>query len=62
MYTLSPGGVATEMISSIRPDIDEVDLIDPTEIADLVWYILTHRGSAMIDYLSLRRATKTVWS
>lgn len=62
VYTLSPGGVATDMISSIRPDIDQEDLIDPEEISDLVWYILTHRGSAMIDQFTLRRANKTAWS
>lgn len=62
VYTLSPGGVATDMIRSVRPDIDEDELIDPTEIADLVWFILTHRGSAMIDHLTIRRAAKTAWS
>ncbi|MDY0288656.1 MAG: SDR family oxidoreductase [Sphaerochaeta sp.] len=62
VYTLSPGGVATDMIRSVRPDIDEDDLIDPTEIADLVWFLLTHRESAMIDHLDIRRATKTAWS
>ena len=61
VYTLSPGGVATDMIRSVRPDIDEADLIDPEEISDLVWYILTHRGSAMIDQLTIRRANKTAW-
>ena len=62
VYTLSPGGVATDMINTARPDLDSTDLIDPTEIADLVWFILTHRGNAMIDHLMLRRATKTAWS
>ena len=62
IYSLSPGGVATEMISAVRPDIGESDLIDPTEISELVWYIITHRGSAMIDHLVLRRASKTAWA
>ena len=62
VYTLSPGGVDTEMIGTARPDLDRSDLIDPTEIADIVWFLLTHRGSAMIDHLDIRRATKTAWS
>jgi NAD(P)-dependent dehydrogenase (short-subunit alcohol dehydrogenase family) len=62
VYTLSPGGVATEMIGAARPDLDDSALIDPTEISDLVWYILTHRGNAMIDNLMIRRAAKTAWS
>ena len=62
VYTLSPGGVDTPMIEEARPDLDTSDLIDPSEIADLVWYILTHRGNAMIDHLMIRRANKTAWS
>ena len=62
IYTISPGGVATEMIDSVRPDIDQEDLINPTEISDLVWYIITHRGSAMIDQFMLRRSSKTAWA
>ncbi len=62
VYTLSPGGVATEMITTARPDLDQRELIDPTEISDLIWYILTHRGSAMTDHLELRRTNKTAWT
>ncbi len=62
VYTISPGGVATEMIGSARPDLDKGDLIDPEEISELVWYILTHRGTAMIDHFMLRRPAKTAWS
>ena len=62
VYTLSPGGVDTEMIGTARPDLDRSGLIDPTEIADIVWFLLTHRASAMIDHLDIRRATKTAWS
>jgi NADP-dependent 3-hydroxy acid dehydrogenase YdfG len=50
------------MIGAARPDLDDSALIDPTEISDLVWYILTHRGNAMIDNLMIRRAAKTAWS
>lgn len=62
LYTLSPGGVATDMIGTARPDLDTTDLIDPEEISDIVWFILTHRGNAMVDHLMIRRATKTAWA
>ncbi len=61
VYTLSPGGVDTDMIGGARPDLDRTDLIDPEEISDLVWFILNHRGNSMIDHLMIRRATKTAW-
>lgn len=62
VYTLSPGGVATDMVTSVRPDIDKSELISPEEIADLIYFIITHRGNAMIDHFSIRRASKTAWS
>lgn len=61
IHTLSPGGVATDMIGSMRPDIDTSALIDPAEIAELVWFLVSHRGKAMIDHIDIRRATKTPW-
>lgn len=61
VYTISPGGVATDMIGAIRPDIDLQELIDPQEIADLVWFLLSHRGNAMIDHLTVRRGSKMPW-
>jgi len=61
IFTFSPGGVATDMVTSVRPDIDIEELIDPDELAELVWFVVTHRGNAMIDHFSIRRATKTAW-
>jgi 3-oxoacyl-[acyl-carrier protein] reductase len=61
IYTLSPGGVATKMIDSVRPDLDQEDLIDPQEIANMIWFLLTHRGNAMIDHVTMRRVKKTAW-
>lgn len=61
IHTLSPGGVATDMIGSMRPDIDTSALIDPAEIAELVWFLVSHRGNAMIDHIDIRRAAKTPW-
>lgn len=59
IYTISPGGVATDMIGPVRPDIDTSALIDPEEIAQLVWFFASKRGNAMVDHLAIRRAAKS---
>ncbi len=62
IYTISPGGVSTEMIESVRPDLETQTLIDPEAISSLIWYIVTNRDSAMIDHFKLRRVSKEAWS
>ena len=62
IHTISPGGVATEMIGAVRPDIDTSALIDPEEIAQLVWFLVSHRGNAMIDHVAVHRVAKTPWA
>ncbi len=61
VHVLCPGGVDTEMVSRVRPDIDKGDLIGPGEIAELVLYLVTHRGNAVVDELHIRRATASPW-
>jgi len=61
VYVLSPGGVATEMVTQMRPDIDPDDLIDPEDFAEIVRFLLTHRGSAVIDEINVRRASNRPW-
>lgn len=61
IYTISPGGVETEMIGTVRPDIKQDELIKPQEIASLVWYLISHRSNAMLDRIALRRARKIPW-
>jgi len=55
VHAISPGGVATEMIAEVRPDLDPQGLMDPQDIADLVAYLVTHRTNAMIDQIRVRR-------
>ncbi len=60
VHLLAPGGVATSMISRMRPDIDKSDLIQPSEIADSVLFLLQSRNSnAVIDVLDIHRSGKT---
>lgn len=61
VHVICPGGVNTEMVQSVRPDIKTEDLIDPDEIAELVLYLVTRRGNAVIDELHIRRATASPW-
>lgn len=55
VHTLAPGGVATEMVLGTRPDLDASVLIEPDEIADIVWFILTRRGNAVVEEYNIRR-------
>jgi NAD(P)-dependent dehydrogenase (short-subunit alcohol dehydrogenase family) len=61
VHLLCPGGVDTDMVGSVRPDIPKKDLIKPKEIAELVLYLVTHKGNAIIDELHIRRAASTPW-
>jgi 3-oxoacyl-[acyl-carrier protein] reductase len=61
VHAISPGGVATEMIQKMRPDLDLSMLSTPGEIADIVLFLLKNRSGAVIDEISVRRHTKEPW-
>lgn len=61
VHLLCPGGVDTEMVSNVRPDIKKDDLIGPQEIADLVLYLVTKKGNGVLDELHIRRAAAAPW-
>jgi len=61
VHLLCPGGVDTDMVDSVRPDIAKDELIKPGEIAELVLYLVTHKGNAVVDELRIRRATSSPW-
>lgn len=61
VHLLCPGGVDTELVQEVRPDIKKDELMQPEEIAELVLYLVTHKGNAVIDELHIRRATSTPW-
>ena len=62
VFLLSPGGVHTDMVQKMRPDLDTAGLIKTEDIADIVRFLVTHRGNAMIDELQIRRAGGTPWA
>jgi NADP-dependent 3-hydroxy acid dehydrogenase YdfG len=49
------------MVSRVRPDINKDELIDPEEISELVVYLVTHKGNAVIDEFHIRRASAGPW-
>ncbi len=61
VHAISPGGVATELIEEMRPDLDLSTLSTPQEIADIALFLLKNRGGAVIDEISVRRYTKEPW-
>jgi len=61
VHLLCPGGVDTGLVQKVRPDIKKDELMQPEEIAELVLYLVTHKGNAVIDELHIRRATSTPW-
>ncbi|MBN2129209.1 MAG: SDR family oxidoreductase [Sedimentisphaerales bacterium] len=61
VHVICPGGVDTDMVQHVRPDISKEDLIGPDEIAGLVLYLVTHKGNAVVDELHVRRAVASPW-
>ncbi|MHC4368289.1 MAG: SDR family oxidoreductase [Planctomycetota bacterium] len=61
VHLLCPGGVDTDMVSNVRPDIKKEDLIGPNEIAELVLYLVTKKGNGVLDELHIRRAAAAPW-
>lgn len=55
VHMISPGGVATEMVRKMRPDIDPSELIQPEEIAEIVRFLVTRKGTGTIDQIYIRR-------
>lgn len=55
VHLISPGGVATEMVTKMRPDIDPAELIQPEEIAEIVRFLVTRKGTGTIDEFYIRR-------
>lgn len=58
VFSVEPGGVNTEMIHTMRPDIDESKLSRPKEVADTVRHLILMTGGAMIDRVQIRRSAK----
>lgn len=61
VHIVCPGGVDTDMASQARPDLERSGLIQPSEVADVVLFLVSQRGNAIVDQINLRRANGTPW-
>ena len=61
VHVICPGGVETPMVTQVRPDIPADELIAPQEIAELILYLVTHKGNAVLDELHIRRKSSGPW-
>ncbi len=62
VHAICPGGVDTELAGQARPDLDRSVLIQPDEIADIVLFLVTREGNAVVDQIDVRRAVSTPWA
>jgi 3-oxoacyl-[acyl-carrier protein] reductase len=62
VHAISPGGVDTQLIAQARPDLDRSVLMQPQEIADVVLFLVTRQGNAVIDEIHVRRSNSTPWA
>ena len=58
VHAISPGGVYTNMVKISRPDLKPDGMIQPEEIAEIIEFLLTHRGNAVIDEILVHRVNK----
>ncbi len=61
VHTILPGGVDTDMTAQLSPDFTPSELMAPTDIADIIMFLLTHRNNAVIDAIRVRRSVKDPW-
>ena len=62
VHAICPGSTDTGMIGDARPDLDRSILMQPQDIADIVLFLVTRRGNAVIDEIDVRRAGATPWA
>ena len=58
VHAICPGGVYTDMVRISRPDLRPDGMIMPEEIAEIVLFLLEHRGNAVIDEILVHRLNK----
>lgn len=58
VHILCPGGIMTDMLKEVRPELAEGPVILPEDIADIMEFLLTHRTNAVIDEIRIHRSSK----
>jgi 3-oxoacyl-[acyl-carrier protein] reductase len=62
VHVISPGGVDTALSARARPDLGRAGLMRPQEIADIVLFLVTRDGNAVIDEINVRRERAMPWA
>jgi 3-oxoacyl-[acyl-carrier protein] reductase len=62
VHAICPGGVDTDLAGQARPDLDRSVLMKPEEVAEVVLFLVTRRGNAIIDQVDMRRESSTPWA
>ncbi len=55
VHCVCPGGVNTDFIKNMRPDIEPETLIQPQDIAETVVFLVSRRPEIVIDEVLIRR-------
>lgn len=58
VHAICPGGVCTDMVKVARPDLSDAGMIQPEDIAEIVWFFLLNRGNAVVDEILVHRVNK----
>ncbi|MCQ2402683.1 MAG: SDR family oxidoreductase [Lentisphaeria bacterium] len=58
VHAIAPGGVYTDMVKIARPDLTPDGMILPEDIADIVHFLLSSRGNAVVDEIIVHRVGK----
>ena len=59
VHVISPGGVYTDMVSVMRPDLTSDGMMMPSDIAEIAAFLISQRSSnAVIDEVRVHRAEK----
>lgn len=58
VQSVLPGGVGTDMVRRMRPDIDTSDLIQPEDVAAACMQLLGTSGNGVVDEIRIRRRGK----
>jgi 3-oxoacyl-[acyl-carrier protein] reductase len=54
-----PGGVDTELMGALRPDLDRAALMRPEDVADAVLFLLSLSPTAAVDEIYIRRRSSS---
>ena len=56
VHVIAPGGVYTEMVAQVRPDLDPSVCMLPEDIAEAAAFFVEHRTNAVVDEIRLHRS------